>query len=377
MPDLRIGFASMDWSLLLDSNGHPTPGGSGWYRCHLPHRALLDAGVDSVIGRLVADLNTGRLGVREWDDTDHFDRDVIVLQRWMLDGLADDIIQARTTGQLVLQDIDDWFFGLATQNRASQFLNSDPRSNLAHYRRILIASDLVVTSTPYLARRLGSFLPRCVLSRNRIDLDTAGRWWPTTPQRDHPILGWVGAVPWRSGDLETLRGIIAPLVARLGVPFHHSGHIGGDYETAGTILGIPGGSCTSSSMAPIADWPAQFAHFDVGIIPLSDRPFNLAKSAIKGMEYVAAGKPFVAQATPEYSWLASQGVGRVARRPRDWTRHLDELLSMTAGERTAEADRNQAALRSAGLTTATLAETWLEVVCGALDSLTSSGTFRR
>lgn len=357
----------MDWSKIPDPvTDQPTPGGSGWYRCHLPHQALLDAGVDSVVGRLICDPHSGRLGVRTWAGADHLDRDLIVLQRWMLDGLADDITRARTTGQLVVQDIDDWFFGLATQNRASQFLNSDPRSNLAHYRRILVASDLVVASTPYLAHRLRAFLPRCAVSRNRVDLDTPGRWEPRTPQRERPVLGWAGAVPWRSGDLETLRGIVAPLLARLGVPFHHSGHIGGDYPAAGAVLGIPDDTHTSTPMAPIGEWPAQFAYFDVGVAPLSDRPFNLAKSAIKGMEYVAAGKPFVAQATPEYSWLHTLGIGRVARRPRDWIRHLDELLTMTAAERTAEADANLDALRSAQLTTASLAEHWLEAVVGGL-----------
>jgi hypothetical protein len=331
-------------------------------------------GVDSVIGRLIADPNTGRLGVREWSDIDdpsgdHFDRDILYLQRWMIDGLADDIARARDTGQIVINDVDDWFFGLASQNLASRSLNSDPRSNLSHYRRILVASNMVVTSTPYLARRLGSFLPHCVVSRNRVDLDDPGRWPPLTTQRKRPVLGWAGAVPWRSGDLETLRGVVAPLLARRDLTFHHAGHIGGEIPTAGQVLGIPEDQCTSTPMAPISEWPAQFAHFDVGIVPLSDRPFNDSKSAIKGMEYVAAGVPFVAQTSPEYSWLAALGIGRVARRPRDWIRHLDELLTMTAAERTAEAEANRDALRQANLTTANLAESWLEAVVGGLTVL--------
>lgn len=355
----------MDWSRITDPDtGHPTPGGSGWYRCHLPHRALVAAGVDSVIGRLVFSQPHGRFAVREWDGTDHFDVNPVVLQRWMLQELPEDIKVARSNGQLVVNDVDDWFFGMATQNLASRSLNSDPRSNLGHYRKILAAADFVIASTPYLAARLRSFLPDVRIVRNHIDLDR----WPHMPQRDRPILGWAGALPWRSGDLETLTGTLPSLAAKLGIAFHHSGHIGGDWPTAYEVVGLdPADPLHSNTpMAPVTEWPDQFVHFDVGIVPLSPRPFNEAKSAIKGMEYVAAGKPFVAADTPEYRWLADQGVGRIARRPRDWTRHLEVLLTMSAEERQAEADLNRQRLEDAHLTTAHLAEHWLGAVVSDL-----------
>jgi hypothetical protein len=367
----------MDWSRVTDADGNPTPGGSGWYRCHLPHRALLDAGVGSVIGRLIGDRRSGRLGVREWgtggleadNGADHYDCDIVVMQRWMLAELPDDIRRARATGQLVVNDMDDWFFGLASQNLASKKLNSDERSNLAHYRRILAAGSMVVTSTPYLGERVRPFAPVSKVFRNHIDL----RRWPDIAQNDEPVLGWAGAIPWRSGDLETLRGVVGPLCERRGVRFHHSGHVADtaageetEWPTAGDVLGVPAGLQSSTPMSTVAEWPQQFTRFDIGIIPLSDRPFNLAKSGIKGLEYVAAGRPFVAQATPEYRHLAELGIGRVARKPRDWIRQLEELVGMTAGERELEAKRNREAMVAAGLTTDQLAEHWLEAVVGGL-----------
>lgn len=365
-----IGFASMDWSTIPGPDSHPTPGGSGWYRCHLPQQALAAAGVETHIGRLIFNRRHGVFGVREWGaedgSTDHFDCRIVVLQRWMLQGLWDDIAIARSHGQIVVQDVDDWFFGLASQNLASRALNVDPRSNLSHYRKVLIASDLVTTSTPYLAQRLSSFLPNVRLVRNHIDIDEPGRW-PQTLQRSWPVLGWAGAIPWRSGDLETLRGILGTIVER-GTPFHHAGFIDHpDWPSAGDVLRLPPGRCTTSPMATVAEWPHRFADFDIGIVPLSDRPFNEAKSAVKGMEYVAAGKPFVAQATGEYKWLAGLGVGRAAQRPRDWHRQLGELLTMSAEEREVEAKANQEALRAARLTTEHLAEAWLDAVVGGLE----------
>lgn len=359
----------MDWSTVPGPDGHPTPGGSGWYRTHLPHRALVAAGVPSVIGRLVGDRATGRLGVRQWsadDDPalDHWDCDIMVLQRWMLAGLDEDIRRARAGGQLVVQDVDDWFFGMATQNHATKSLTTDPRANTTFYRKILAASDFVIASTAYLALRLRTFVPDVRLVRNHIDLDEPDRWPVEIRQRDHPVLGWAGAVPWRSGDLETLRGVVPQVSGRLGgIPFHHSGHMGdGNWPPAYTILGLSGPAHTATPMAPIARWPAQFTAFDVGIVPLSDRPFNHAKSAVKGLEYAAAGKPFVAQATPEYRHLASLGVGRVAKRPKDWIHQLTEVLSLSADDRRAEAEVARDHLRAAQLTTDHLAEHWLEAV---------------
>lgn len=45
-------------------------------------------------------------------------------------------------------------------------------------------------------------------------------------------------------------------------------------------------------------------------------------SAIKGMEYAAAGIPFVAQATPEYVWFDPSATARTAA---EWTRALERL----------------------------------------------------
>ena len=59
---------------------------------------------------------------------------------------------------------------------------------------------------------------------------------------------------------------------------------------------------------------------------MSDVPFNYAKSFIKGLEYAAAGVPFVSSWSPEYEFLAQNGVGRVARNKSEWDYHLSELM---------------------------------------------------
>jgi hypothetical protein len=107
--------------------------------------------------------------------------------------------------------------------------------------------------------------------------------------------------------------------------FHHSGHTENGAPRANRQLGIPDGISKTSPLTPIGSYPQLFKPIDIGIIPLNDIPFNHAKSFIKGLEYAAAGIPFVSSYSPEYQLLADSGIGRVARNSDEWIYHLDEL----------------------------------------------------
>ena len=105
------------------------------------------------------------------------------------------------------------------------------------------------------------------------------------------------------------------------------------------VVGLPDERVTYTPQVPIDQYQQLFQWFDIGLVPLSDIPFNHAKSCIKGLEYASAGIPFVAAATPEYEYLASTGVGRVARTPEDWVRNLTELLDYRTRKREAAENR--------------------------------------
>ena len=133
------------------------------------------------------------------------------------------------------------------------------------------------------------------------------------------------------------------------VPFHHSGHPKGG-PLAGEKFGF--GPDVRQSFAPMARidmYPELFQDFNIGIVPLSSSPFNMAKSAIKGMEYAASGIPFVASPTPSYNELRLLGAGSVARRPRDWTNRLTALLD--PDERVAASERGYAAVQTLDIAT--------------------------
>lgn len=290
------------------------------------------------IGTLAWSPSMGRFGVQEWAEGDaepvrHWDVDLIVLQRWMFASVAVETATARRKGQVVVQEVDDHFWALDTRNRA--FRATDPRTspveNRDHYLAAIKAASAVTTSTPYLAgelRRLGVRCPIHVLE-NHVDLDAFASVREANLERkpsSRPIVGWVGATPWRSGDLETLRGVLGPFLARHGLDAYHGGHSDG-WDTLAAQAGLEEEKVIKRSMVPIQEYPSLMEGLEVGLVPLRDSAFNRAKSWIKGIEYAAAGVPFVAQDLPEYRRLyETHGIGRIARRPKDWVRHLEALM---------------------------------------------------
>lgn len=352
---MKIGFATSDWSQTIrDGRGYPAFGGAGWARVGLPARCLAEnGGHDVVAGLLVTGFTRGGgavLGVHDWSGEHHYDCDVIVLQRIMADTLPDEIAMARAAGQTVIQDVDDWFWGVSSKNLAwlANNPNRSPNWNVTHYQRSLTASTLITVSTPFLARKLERLTGRpTVVLRNMIDVDL----FDVREQAERPTIGWAGAIPWRSGDIEILRGIIGPFLEKHDLRFHHAGHmdfsqiVGVGYQDFGTLAKIAPERMSTSPMVPTDDLRFLYSEFDVGVVPLSDIPFNHAKSSIKGLEMGVSGIPPIASATPEYELLAEQGGCVVARRPRDWIRELERMLDLEEREIAAKRARENVLAR--------------------------------
>jgi glycosyltransferase involved in cell wall biosynthesis len=313
------------------------PGGCAWYRCYLPMMELQQHGWQ--VGMGIPDWDLGRgFGLRHTRDTTIAGWDVVVLKLLMDRETPHHVKQARKAGQIVIVDVDDFYAGLTPDNQAHLVTdpNFNPDRNRDHYERVIEAADVVITSTPFLRDWYTERHPNVHMVRNGID---TGRWYR---QKDSagwtPTLGWVGGIPWRSGDLETMREWMPQFVERHGLRLHHSGHLDGRGSLADKT-GVPLEIVSTSPMCPILDYPNLFDGFQIGLVPLTDIPFNHAKSTIKGLEYAAAGIPFVAAASPEYVRLADLGIGRVASHPDDWIKHITDLLDPKVRKREAARQR--------------------------------------
>jgi hypothetical protein len=250
--------------------------------------------------------------------------DVLILQRLMHAGLANHIRLSQAYGQKVINDVDDWYWGLDPSNNA--FKHSHPKfntkENTNHYRSILSRSDLVTVSTPYLHERLrGLFKHDSAVMPNTVDIQrfTLKEHTDSTV----PTVGWAGSTAHRSGDLETVAGIIKPMKRSGRINLLHVGDHAGAPSFA-SKLGLNLDEVETRPLVSSAHYPSSLV-MDIGIVPLRVTPFNRAKSDIKGLEYSAAGVPFVAQQIDSYSELHATGVGRIAKRPMDWLRHIKHL----------------------------------------------------
>lgn len=365
---MRIGYLSTDWSFdFLDVEGFPTPGGAGWYRCHLPAQYLARNGIETIVAPVPVVKASGEICLVSWDDQRYDGFDVIVIQRWMSDKAEETIQRAKAAGQTIINDIDDWYGGLSPQNGA--FNGSHPRRtlemnrkvarrlklsytdpfNVNNYTKAIAASSGVTVSTPFLARKYQGVGKRAVLVRNAIDLE---RWTPRkVSDTPRPTLGWMGSTSHRSGDLETLRGVLEPFCEEHDLRVVHAGYVEGGTPFE-ELAGVSSERMIRVPSCPVRLVPRLFEQIDIGIVPLRDVTFNEAKSAINGMSCAASGVPYIASATPEYIWAnAKHGLGTVVDKPRYWKRQLERLLDP-------EVRRVQAERGLQGIKSLDMAEQW-------------------
>lgn len=336
-----IGFHALEGEQEDGAAGFTYPGGSAWYRLLQPAH---HSGVEHVTGQL--GQRNGILVVYALDtDVCHEDCDIVVLQRCIWPGLPEAIATARSNGQVVLNDMDDWLDNLPPSNKAFASM-TDHKDTKLIYRKVLSNSDGIICSTPFLADWYGRYAPTA-LWRNSIDFDS----FPV--RREHmpedPSIGWFGSLRFRDLDVEQLAGIMSPFVQRHGLQFVHVGHEAPkeapkrdilkpmvrdressvSYRSLAERMRMPDHLIDKQPPIPfILSSVKLHDAYDIGVIPLAPTNFNDAKSCLKGIEHIASGIPYVASPSAEYRWLAEHGIGRVARKPKDWQRHLSELLDV-------------------------------------------------
>jgi hypothetical protein len=326
MKNKSVAFLTLDWAV---GTNPLEPNGCAWYRCYLPMLELEKRGWQVGMAPPEYHYKHG-FGAYYSKEEIVYGWDIVVLKLVMMKSAADILENKDLFKQKVVVDIDDFYEGLAESNVAYHTTDPEKNENVnrEHYWRIIEAADYLITSTQFLydfyTKEKG--FANVFLVRNAIDID---RW---NKRNDHarglPTIGWVGATPWRSGDLETLSPWFGSFLEKNHLGFHHSGHIEAkNIPTAMQQLGVlPSTKVTKQPRMPLSKYPQLFRKFDIGIVPLNDIPFNHAKSTIKGLEYTAAGIPFVSSWSPEYDFFAAQGIGRVAKNANEWKNHLDQLL---------------------------------------------------
>jgi glycosyltransferase involved in cell wall biosynthesis len=349
----KLGIASTDWAVgVPDRNGHPTPGGAGWVRL----QQLVKHFPFPVAAGVLAHSETLGLGVQDHNKQNHFDCSVIILQRVMYQDFLDvlDVELARPNRPILINDVDDWYWGLDPANAAYAITHPDhnKEQNIDIYRKIIEACDLTVVSTPFLRENIqqwGESL-RVELIENCVTLSdfNVRRFNPRSN-----IVGWVGSTAHRSKDLDEIKGLFSA-----GYRFHHTGEHRNGPRFADEI-GVHPAKVEILPLLPPWEYGRKGFCFDIGLAPLSDKPFNYAKSWIKAIEYAAAGVPFVASPRPEYVRLKKEfGIGRIAYSADDWVSNVEELTNPKV--RRAEAKLNRDLVKA--LDVKSMQNAWVELL---------------
>lgn len=319
-----IAFLTHDWAW---GTVPLQPNGCAWYRCKLPSVELKKHGWATAIGFPGFNEDAG-FGLLLPDGRSIHGWDIIVFKLLMQREILEWMPKAKKLGQKIVVDIDDAHDELDTANQAYYVTSKEynPDFNREIYAQIIMQADAIITSTPHLFEYYKNKRNNVYMVRNGIDLP---RWKKNKINYTKRLnIGWVGATNFRSKDLEELSVFIGPYVIENKLGFVHSGHQH-NAITANMQLGIPNEYVVKTNgLETIMKYPSLFKDIDIGIAPLRNIPFNHAKSYIKGLEYAAAGVPFVATSLGEYDYLASHGVGRVAKTFDEWMYHFDELLDL-------------------------------------------------
>jgi len=319
---MRIGIVSGDRINPAKSpDGQAHWGGAGWVRLgqYLPY-----FGNDVVLGTLVWHYTQFKVmdDFREMHDVD-----VVIMQRLMHDGLTNHINLAKRAGQVIINDVDDWYWGLDPNNNAwkASHPQYNKKENVNFYKSIISASSLVTTSTPFLFEKMKVWNKNVLLLPNTVKTKAFKKHDHTI--NEDVVIGWAGSTAHRSNDLQVLSGVLPSFNnTTTQISYLHAGHHDTSPHFADEI-GLPKEKVKTLPICDPEKYPEMF-QMDIGIAPLRDFPFNHAKSEIKLLEYSASGIPWVASALPSYKSLAKEfGMGRIAKNPHQWTQHLNALVS--------------------------------------------------
>lgn len=335
----------------------------GCYRCLFPARHLRELGHDVRMPPWTEeDLPNGRYRIKF--DTDlvlpNPLPDVYVLQQrkermWAEGGMG----RLRKLGVATVCDVDDNYEELEDTNPAwvgthpyrrddGVILNRSARRraqkilgqkigvnpyNRTYMHRVFEQADALTVSTPYLAEVYSKYNKRIYVLRNLLEWEI---WDDITPQyeveRERVRVGYLASYVFRqASDVNILKPWLRDfLLKRPEVDFVANS------EAMHDALGVPleqrivvdeyafrprdGGNY------PVGE---KTAVIDIGLVPLTLNGLNKGKSHLKGMEYNAAGVPFIASPTESYTdyWCDEGENGFIARNDKEWIESLDMLVT--------------------------------------------------
>lgn len=339
----------------------------GFYRCLSPGRQLSEHGHEVFMPDYDLTEDAGGRHRINFKFTLELPRraDLYVLQQrkerfWSEEGIA----KMRSLGMATSSDVDDNYVNVPSYNPAFYGTHSYRRddgviinrkerrriekstgykpepnkANAYHLHEQFLKVDLLTVSTPFLANVYDSYNQNIKVIRNYVDWDI---WKDVQPQYEverpggRVRIGYLAVFKYRSADLKILEKVMPKFMKA-----HPEVDFVANSEETHNFLRIPSDrriTVGEYDFQPIengklsGDLPVgrMTAVCDIGLVPMAMNDLNQSKSHLKGMEYNAAGIPFIASPTESYHdyWLKLGYVGLRAATESDWYEQLEWLLA--------------------------------------------------
>lgn len=178
---------------------------------------------------------------------------------------------------------------------------------------------LVTCGSRAVAAHAASLGARSVIVPTVVDTDRFRPTPGTGPPRTVPVVGWVGShstYRWLDAILPALVDLARrrPFVLR----------VVGSGRDSFTVDGLDVDCRRWTLDHEVED----FQGLDIGLYPMEDSPWTVGKSALKSIQYMAVGIPFVVSPVGAAATVGEPGVTHLlARSPEEWGAALELLLS--------------------------------------------------
>jgi len=258
-----------------------------YYRCFLP--ALTLGAEYATWGALANEtvVLTGGLGNPPPSMEDLPSYEVVIVQYASGKAWLRTMRKLQGQGVTVLYEIDDYFQS-ARKSKTHEMASRFGADRIRDLEMAMRASDGIICSTDFIARRYRSFNARTWTCQNGIDLN---RYEGAKPDRHGTVtIGWAGGVGHKASLARWEPAIRNVMRARENVRFVSVGHA----AAAAFMEEFGRERAVAYPTAAIEVYPAGMRLFDVSIAPSAENNQFRGKSDLRWLEASALGIPLVA-----------------------------------------------------------------------------------
>lgn len=222
------------------------------------------------------------------------DLDLVVFQRVGTSRQVDLLRALQAQGIAVAVDVDDALYCIDPDS--GSYASWNDRRSPTHWEHLDEAAhraDLLTVTTDALAKHYGRHGRTEKIVNGLPEFAYANQ--ENVFRHEYVVLGWSGVQASHPHDLEVVGDALAKVMAADPDVYLE---VVGDAEWAAGVLQVPPDRVLDGGRVPLDKYHAALRGTDIGLVPLADTKFNQAKSALKALEYTAAGASVIASPTP-------------------------------------------------------------------------------